>query len=181
MNYNILYSKFIESRPIRVKRRNNDTEKHHIIPKSIGGTDSKDNLIVLTPREHFIAHRLLHKLSTGIAKSKMAYALVGMVHRNGMKLTSRSYEYIRIQTRKDVFEERSRISKALWQRPEYRAKFIKPGSSGSGYKADGTKKYPNPLLKHNGGPGVDIYNRTPEEQARVNKCVRLGIKHRHTI
>lgn len=34
-------------------------EKHHIIPKSEGGLDEPDNLVNLTAREHYIAHRLL--------------------------------------------------------------------------------------------------------------------------
>ena len=44
MNYNILYSKFIESRPIRTKLRKDcgkGLEIHHIIPRSIGGTNDK--------------------------------------------------------------------------------------------------------------------------------------------
>lgn len=32
------------------------TEKHHIIPKSLGGDNSKTNLVVLTGRQHFICH-----------------------------------------------------------------------------------------------------------------------------
>ena len=34
-------------------------ERHHIIPKCMGGTNDKDNLIDLYAREHFEAHRLL--------------------------------------------------------------------------------------------------------------------------
>ena len=34
-------------------------ERHHILPKCMGGTDEKDNLIDLFGREHFEAHRLL--------------------------------------------------------------------------------------------------------------------------
>ena len=34
-------------------------ERHHIIPKSCGGTDDKENLIDLYAKEHFIAHKLL--------------------------------------------------------------------------------------------------------------------------
>lgn len=34
-------------------------ERHHIIPKCMGGTNDKDNLIDLYAREHFIAHKLL--------------------------------------------------------------------------------------------------------------------------
>lgn len=37
------------------------TEKHHIIPRSLGGCDNKDNLIALTARQHFIAHWILWK------------------------------------------------------------------------------------------------------------------------
>lgn len=36
-------------------------ERHHIIPKCIGGTNDEDNLIDLYAHEHFIAHELLAK------------------------------------------------------------------------------------------------------------------------
>ena len=38
------------------------TEKHHIIPKSLGGSNTKDNLVNLTARQHFICHWLLTKM-----------------------------------------------------------------------------------------------------------------------
>lgn len=31
-------------------------ERHHILPKCLGGTDDKENLIDLYAKEHFIAH-----------------------------------------------------------------------------------------------------------------------------
>lgn len=34
-------------------------ETHHIIPKCMGGSNDKENLIDLFAREHFEAHRLL--------------------------------------------------------------------------------------------------------------------------
>lgn len=34
-------------------------ERHHIVPKCLGGTNDKDNLIDLFAKEHFIAHKLL--------------------------------------------------------------------------------------------------------------------------
>lgn len=37
-------------------------EKHHIIPKSIGGSNESINLVKLLPREHFLAHWLLTKM-----------------------------------------------------------------------------------------------------------------------
>ena len=43
------------------KSRTNYTgyvEKHHIIPKSLGGTNKKSNLVELTAKEHYLCHRL---------------------------------------------------------------------------------------------------------------------------
>lgn len=38
-------------------------EEHHIIMRSIGGDDTAENLVLLTPREHFLIHFLLWKLN----------------------------------------------------------------------------------------------------------------------
>ena len=37
-------------------------EEHHIIPKCLNGTDDPDNLVLLTAKEHYVAHHLLHKI-----------------------------------------------------------------------------------------------------------------------
>lgn len=77
------------------------TEKHHIIPQSLGGSNDKDNLVDLTAREHFICHWLLTKIYTGEAKSKMIYALNGMKRSNEFAqryetaITSRVYEHLK--------------------------------------------------------------------------------------
>jgi len=58
MDYRKIYEKLIH----KAKERDmvdGYTEIHHIIPKSEGGSNDKDNLVVLTGREHFIAHKLL--------------------------------------------------------------------------------------------------------------------------
>ena len=54
------------------------TEKHHIIPKSCGGNNSKDNLVSLTAKEHFICHLLLTKMTDGQHRHLMVYAFHGM-------------------------------------------------------------------------------------------------------
>ena len=51
------------------------TEKHHIIPSSLGGTTDNDNIVKLTAREHFICHLLLTKMTIGNARYKMNFAL----------------------------------------------------------------------------------------------------------
>jgi hypothetical protein len=58
MDYYKIYNQLIE----RAKQRksvNGYREIHHIIPRSEGGTDESVNLVELTGREHFIAHKLL--------------------------------------------------------------------------------------------------------------------------
>lgn len=42
------------------------TEKHHIVPRSEGGTDDIYNIVRLTAREHFLAHWLLFRIDPTI-------------------------------------------------------------------------------------------------------------------
>lgn len=68
-------------------------ETHHIVPKSLGGDDSSDNLINLLPREHFIAHLLLTKMVENKNDMiRMFWALHRMVFSN---MHSRQYDYHR--------------------------------------------------------------------------------------
>ena len=53
------YDKFIESRRHRVILPGVYTEKHHILPRCLGGCDTDDNLIELTYKEHVLAHIML--------------------------------------------------------------------------------------------------------------------------
>lgn len=51
------------------------TEEHHIIPKSLGGSNDPSNLVKLSPKAHFICHWLLTKMITDKkSKEKMYYA-----------------------------------------------------------------------------------------------------------
>ncbi len=103
------YWKLITSRTNRVTSEY--TERHHIIPRSLGGSNLKNNLVALTPREHFIAHLLLTKMFDGDEKYKMYYAfnmiLVEGKDNQRYKPTSRFYE----QARKLVGKTSSRINK----------------------------------------------------------------------
>lgn len=54
-------------------------EKHHILPKSLGG-GNYNNIVIFTFREHYIAHLLLTKFTKGKNKSKMCFALHTFFH-----------------------------------------------------------------------------------------------------
>lgn len=82
-------------------------DDHHIIPKSIGGTNNRDNMVYLTLREHYIAHRLLIKMTTGDDKSRMFYAFWRMSTTGRYKLSSRTYEIIKNQNARSHSERMS--------------------------------------------------------------------------
>ena len=74
------------------------TERHHIIPKSLGGLDDQSNLVRLTAREHFICHQLLTKMTTGLERIKMLHALGKFVQVNHLQqriLNARQYDIAR--------------------------------------------------------------------------------------
>lgn len=52
-----------KSRGLDKSKVNFITEKHHILPKSFGGNNTNDNLVLLSLKEHFICHHLLTKYS----------------------------------------------------------------------------------------------------------------------
>ena len=65
------------------------SEKHHIIPKCLGGSDSPDNLVRLTAREHFIVHKLLCEIYPN--ESKLHWAAFMMAQCKGKHMNSRDY------------------------------------------------------------------------------------------
>ena len=74
-------------------------ESHHIIPRSLGGDNLKENKVSLLPREHFIAHLLLTKMYCGQALHKMSFAFNRMLSvspdHQRYRPTSRFYELAR--------------------------------------------------------------------------------------
>ena len=60
MDYKKHYDKLIERSKNRILE--GYVEKHHIIPRCLGGTDDATNIAILTPEEHFLAHQLLVKI-----------------------------------------------------------------------------------------------------------------------
>lgn len=68
------------------------SERHHILPRCLGGKEDEENLIYLTLKEHFIAHKLLVEENPG--EIKLVQALWRMA--NGRKdCTPEDYEYAR--------------------------------------------------------------------------------------
>lgn len=89
MNYQKHYNRLIETR--KNLQRDCVLEEHHIIPKCMGGTDDKENLVYLTPEEHFVAHQLLVKIYPG--NDKLYYAAMMMTV--GNKRNNKEYGWLK--------------------------------------------------------------------------------------
>jgi hypothetical protein len=94
MNYLKVYTQLIES--AKSKNRSKKTgyyESHHIVPKCMGGSDDSHNLVLLTPREHFIAHLLLYKDNP---IRKLRDSVLFFKGKDSQYYNSRLYESVRI-------------------------------------------------------------------------------------
>ena len=95
MNYQKIYDDIVNRGKTRILE--GYTEKHHIIPKCMGGTDEECNLVKLTAREHFLVHAFLCEIYPSNKKLHFAFwsmsNLRGEQHERNYKIGSRLYEY----------------------------------------------------------------------------------------
>lgn len=91
MNYSKIYTQIIE----RAKGRQLDgyKESHHIIPECKGGGDDPNNLVDLTPEEHYVCHQLLVKMFPG--DSSLVYAAMMMTAKGKCKRSNKVYGWLR--------------------------------------------------------------------------------------
>jgi hypothetical protein len=98
MDYKKIYESIIQRASVR--QLDVYTERHHIIPKCMGGTNDKNNLVDLTAREHFISHLLLVEIYPN--EPKLVYAIWMMAnvkstpnYTRDYKVSSRLYETLK--------------------------------------------------------------------------------------
>jgi len=78
--YTNWYFSIINKRKIEKHSSTTYTERHHIIPKSFGGSNDSENLVRLSAREHFLVHWLLTKMCLNKDHEiKMKHALVRLM------------------------------------------------------------------------------------------------------
>lgn len=98
MNYSKIYDDLITFAKNTNTSVDGYHEKHHILPRSMGGGNNMENLVRLTPRQHFIAHRLLEKITKGTNHHHKMIKAVLMMAQNNMgkhKVNSHTYDTIR--------------------------------------------------------------------------------------
>jgi hypothetical protein len=123
------------------------TERHHIIPKSLGGSNKKENIVVLTAREHFICHILLTKMTEGQNRIKMVHAAVGMKRARNYQeryINARLYaklkeEFALISSQRNLGKKASKetckkLSKASKGKPKSKEHAVNISKGLTGYK-----------------------------------------------
>jgi hypothetical protein len=110
-------------------------EKHHIIPQSLGGSESPENLVLLTYREHFLCHWLLIKMCVNKQHTiKMGKALKRMTTLNG------SQERVLVGWKIELGKKyASEAQYQRWQDDEFRSRMEEITSSQE-YKNKKSKK-----------------------------------------
>lgn len=101
MNYEKIYNQLINRSQTEGRQKDSGVyfERHHIVPKCLGGSDDKTNLVLLTAREHFVAHKLLCEIHPD--ETKLHYALWRMMnpqtkkHCRDYNISSREYKSTR--------------------------------------------------------------------------------------
>ncbi len=82
----------------RSKKDKTYYENHHIVPRSLGGSNSKSNMVLLTAREHFLAHacliRFLYDNHNHLAKTSFAFQMMCNTQKGNPNryINSRIYE-----------------------------------------------------------------------------------------
>lgn len=109
MDYLKIYNSIIEKGKNRILT--GYTENHHIIPKCVGGTNNKWNMVRLTAKEHYICHMLLCEIYSEENKLKYAFWRMCNVVNNefqnrNYKISASTYERIKKEISVIISEDR---------------------------------------------------------------------------
>lgn len=137
-------------------------ERHHIIPKSLGGSDNKDNLVWLTAEEHLNAHLLLpYMVKDESNKRKMFSAAVRMCNPQS-------------RTQQRIFKGKSDIDVIREECARLHSEFMKEKHKGPGNPFYGKRHSEESKLKiSEGGKGL----KRTEETRRNLSLSKLGDKN----
>lgn len=200
-----IYDKIINKAKSESRKKSPETyyELHHIIPKSKGGSNKKENLVLLTAREHFVCHQLLHKNDPDDRQMFTAHLLMTRKKLKDKEIkNSRHYESIKYRLYKideeyhkthhgtrygnsPTEEERERIRNSVIKyyknlTPEekvIRNSFYKRGKDNKQYgipRSEETKEKLSKILST-----IIIYDGIEYES--TNECARILNKHPSTI
>jgi hypothetical protein len=110
IDWESLYERLINTHKNQILIEGEYYEKHHIIPRYLGGTNANDNLVSLPFRYHILAHFILYRWKSNL-EDKIAYKMMGGQTEEGRILKQylaikRSNESNKIEKIKEMFSNK---------------------------------------------------------------------------
>jgi hypothetical protein len=155
MDYRKHYQNLIATRKRRQLQEGEYYERHHIIPKCMNGNNDKNNLVVLTAKEHYIAHWLLVKIYPENWKLKFAFYKMSKTNSKQSRIISSS----QYQRSKKYYSEGCRQRMIEWN-PGKSENSRRKASQRMSSAENPMIKYPekNPFLGKSYVAGRKFYN-----------------------
>jgi hypothetical protein len=157
MNYEKIYDCIIKR--AKTRKLEGYVEKHHIIPKCMGGSNEKQNIVELTAREHFLCHLLLCEIYPNIGKLVHAIWMMSnnrsKNHKKDYTISSRLYERLRIEHSKIMSEKLMGSNNPMFGK--------------IGYFTVDNKGSKNPMFGKLGEENPNFGKKYPEHSERMKK------------
>jgi len=171
MDYRLIHDEIISR--ARERCLEGYCERHHVIPKCLGGTDDPENIVRLTAREHFIIHKILCILYPH--ESRLHWAAFMMANGSGSKKQDRGY---RVGAR-----EYERLRKNLKHSDETKAKVSRANKGRQtrlGAKLSEETRRKMSIAKKGRSTGPRTYQTTQETRDKLSKAARERDRSLHT-
>lgn len=107
MNYLKIYNELMSDATNNPKS-DSYKETHHILPQCMGGTNSRENLIELTARQHYLAHWLLYKIykTSSLVHAWHCMSRIGAGQQN-RTINSHLFQYCKLERKKQLSQQMS--------------------------------------------------------------------------
>ncbi len=184
MNYNSIYEKLITN----AKSRSLDgyTERHHIIPQCLGGSDDASNLVDLTPEEHYLAHQLLVKIYPDNASLIYAARMMTISSPKADRSKNKLFGWLRrknqeVQKNKEfTAETRKKMSESAKNKPKITCPHCGlTGTEGNmrRWHFDNCKQGPTPkIVKLSDDEKQRISSKLKTIEWKLHTCVHCGLE-----
>lgn len=176
-HYKTLIRKALRDKRVKLKKSHKNYvyyERHHIIPKSLGGLDVEYNTVLLTAKEHFVSHLLLVKICEKRYGKLHHFTHKMIVASNRQKKNcTNAYQY---QINRIKLSEYMSLNNPM-KNPEYR-KRMGDAKRGKSFKI----KNPNPNGPWNKGKKLKpLTESTKLKMSEVRRGIKKSDSHKLAI
>jgi hypothetical protein len=168
MNYFLAYQRLVAKATARACPEGY-VERHHILPRALGGSDDSSNLVALTAREHFVAHVLLAKIYGGV----MWQAVILMKSGKNRYCNSRLFEIAR---RCASFEREKAIKQKRIADPSFDAYMQKVRSDATKHRVEGYQAESGKIFKERFAADQEYAAKISNNRVKAQKASAAAIK-----